>query len=154
MTGQMRLACSDCDRNDCDGINQLPADWEGIEEMQTLEQSRREVDINDQSRSPLEWYTHLGTCPDCQKLSNDDCHPIVRQIIDRDCHVSLSVRDVVEHVISRLRDGQLTFQSLAPVDRRRFIRQCIECHRKNRQLYVDVMYPSNSGREAEEADGS
>ena len=66
MTGQIRLACNECDRNDFDGINQLPADWEDIEEVQSLEQSRQEVDINDQSRSPLEWYTHLGTCPDCQ----------------------------------------------------------------------------------------
>ena len=68
-------------------------------------------------------------------------HPIVRQIIDRDCHVAISTRAVVEHVISKLRNGYETFISMPPADRRRFLRQCIDIHQANRAEYQDVMYP-------------
>jgi hypothetical protein len=69
-------------------------------------------------------------------------HPIVRQIIDRDCHVAWSYRDVIRHVISRLRDGRATYRRMSRQERREFIRQCITCHKYNRRLYLDVMYPS------------
>lgn len=73
-------------------------------------------------------------------------HPIIRQIIDRDCHVSLRKREVVRHVISRLNGGYATFRALAPVDRREFIRQCLQVHRENWELYRDVMSGDVSGR--------
>ena len=63
---KIRLGCSECDRSDFDGIDQLPKGWMDISEFQSHEESMREVDIKDHSRSPFEWYTHLGTCPDCQ----------------------------------------------------------------------------------------
>ena len=66
MNGPIRLGCHSCDREDFDGISELPPDWLDISVVQTLEQSRQEVDWSDRSRSPLEWYTHLGICPDCQ----------------------------------------------------------------------------------------
>lgn len=66
-------------------------------------------------------------------------HPIVRQIIDRDCHVSMSHREVVRHVISRLRNGRETFRALAKADRRRLIEDCIQVHRENWALYCEVM---------------
>ena len=69
-------------------------------------------------------------------------HPIVRQIIDRDCHVALSNREVIGHVISRLRNGWLTFRSMPRDERRSLMRQCVLCHRENRELYVSVMYPN------------
>ncbi len=68
-------------------------------------------------------------------------HPIVRQIIDRDCHVAISTRAVVEHVISKLRNGYETFISMPPADRHRFLRQCIDIHQANRVEYQDVMNP-------------
>ena len=71
-----------------------------------------------------------------------DVHPIVRQIIDRDCHVSLSNRQVIRHVIARLRDGWQTYCSMARDDRRFLMQQCIFQHRQNRELYVAVMYPN------------
>ena len=76
-------------------------------------------------------------------LSQDlNVHPIVRQIIDRDCHVGCSNRHVIHHVISKLRDGWRTFRTMPHDDRRRLMRQCIQQHRENRELYVAVMYPN------------
>ena len=49
---------------------------------------------------------------------NIDIHPIIRQIIDRDCHVSWSNRRVIRHVVSKLRDGQRTFRAMPREDRR------------------------------------
>ncbi len=65
--GKSRLACGECDRGDFDGVNKLPHDWIDISEFQSLEESLQEIDVDDHSRSPFEWYTHLGTCPECQK---------------------------------------------------------------------------------------
>jgi hypothetical protein len=67
MTGPIRLACYTCDREDFDGINEIPSSWIDVVEVQSLEESRRPVDFGDLDRSPCEWYTHLGNCPDCQQ---------------------------------------------------------------------------------------
>ena len=48
-------------------------------------------------------------------------HPIVRQIIDRDCHVSASNRAVMRHVISKLREGYRTFRQLPKAERRQLL---------------------------------
>ena len=63
----IRLACHLCDRIDFDGIEVLPDDWTDIQEVQSLADSLRVVPLDDRKKSPFEWYTHLGTCPDCQK---------------------------------------------------------------------------------------
>ena len=68
-----------------------------------------------------------------------DVHPIVAQIIDRDCHVSMSNRAVIRHVVSRLKDGYHTFRQMSKPDRRALMRQCVWQHSQNWQLYVDVM---------------
>jgi hypothetical protein len=66
-------------------------------------------------------------------------HPIIGQIIDRDCHVGDSNSSVVRHVISKLKDGYATFKAMSKSDRRRFIEQCIQHHRRNFKTYVEVM---------------
>ena len=66
-------------------------------------------------------------------------HPIVRQIIDRDCHVSLSQPEVIRHVVSRLRNGLETFRMLPSEHRRRLIDDCMRQHRGNQELYRRVM---------------
>jgi hypothetical protein len=66
-------------------------------------------------------------------------HPIVRQIIDRDCHVSMTAREVIRHVISKLRDGYQTFRGMSKPDRRRLIDDCIKHHQANFDLYRAVM---------------
>ncbi|MEZ6117118.1 MAG: hypothetical protein R3C28_11170 [Pirellulaceae bacterium] len=63
----IRLACHLCDRTDFDGIDVLPDDWDDIQEIQSLADSLRIIPVDDTKNSPLEWYTHLGTCPDCRK---------------------------------------------------------------------------------------
>ena len=69
-------------------------------------------------------------------------HPIVKQIIDRDCHVGLPNREVIRHVISRLKDGHATYRAMPRSDRRLLMQQCVQRHRENRELYVAVMYPN------------
>jgi hypothetical protein len=72
----IRLACAACDRDDMDGITperleQAKAEgWTGIEELQSYEDSIQTHD-NPADAAPgfdvTAWYTHLGTCPDCQE---------------------------------------------------------------------------------------
>lgn len=83
---------------------------------------------------------------DQEQTKRRTIHPIVRQIIDRDCHVSLSNRHVIRHVISKLRDGYVTFRSMPRSDRHEMMRQCIEVHRENVELYVAVMTGDFSSR--------
>lgn len=66
-------------------------------------------------------------------------HPIIRQIIDRDCHALWTNRKVIRHVISKLRDELSTFRAMPRKDRRTFLRDCITVHRANRELYDYVM---------------
>ncbi len=66
-------------------------------------------------------------------------HPIIRQIIDRDCHVGETNRKVIRHVISKLANGYRTFKSMPKEDRRLFIGQCVRHHRYNLKAYVEVM---------------
>jgi len=66
-------------------------------------------------------------------------HPVIRQIIDRDCHVSLTNREVLRHVLSKLRNGYVTFRAMPKAERRRLIDDCVKHHRSNVQLYRDVM---------------
>lgn len=147
--GPLRLGCCYCNRNDFDGIQVFPANWTNIQEVKV-----QGLGI---------WETHLGVCPSCQRqqqvdveTSNDDLlppweegeaepqkpdaiHPIVRQIINRDCHVSESNKNVVRHVISKLRDGYQTLRTMPAQDRRLLIEQCVEQHRSNLKEYVEVM---------------
>lgn len=64
---KIRLACMFCDRNDFDGVSALPSDWFAVDEVQTYEESIREADLSDTTVSVLDWYTHLGVCPECQE---------------------------------------------------------------------------------------
>jgi hypothetical protein len=72
----IRLACEMCSREDMDGITvrQLKEcqdmGWTGIAREQTYAESVKTYD--DPADAPpgysvLDWYTHLGICPDCHK---------------------------------------------------------------------------------------
>ena len=76
-------------------------------------------------------------------------HPIVRQIIDRDCHVAISNRAVMRHVISRLKDGWETFRQMPKAGRKELLRQCRDHHQENPDEYVAVMYPHYHSPEEE-----
>lgn len=73
-----------------------------------------------------------------------DAHPLLRQIIDRDCHVGISNRAVIRHVIAKLRDGYQAFRDMPSEDRRTLMKQCIDIHKANRAEYRAVMYPRYS----------
>jgi hypothetical protein len=66
--GKIRLACTECDREDYDGVDQIPSDWVDVHEVQSYEESCREVDPSDFKKSVFEWYTHLGCCPECHAI--------------------------------------------------------------------------------------
>ena len=68
MPAQIRLACIYCDRTDKDGITCSPDDWADIGEVQSYEEACQPVELGDPDRSVLDWYTHLGLCPDCQAI--------------------------------------------------------------------------------------
>ena len=72
-------------------------------------------------------------------MTSTKVHPLVRQIIDRDCHVSMSNRAVIHHVISKLRDGYQTFRGMPKRDRKDLLRQCIAVQRQNVRFYRQVM---------------
>ena len=81
-------------------------------------------------------------------------HPIVGQIIDRDCHVSLSDRAVMRHVITRLKHGYQTFRQMPTEGRKELLRQCRDRHQENRELYIAVMYPNYKPVTEEDGNGS
>ena len=74
-TGNVRLACSECDRCDKDNVTlehfgQCEAEgWTDITEFQSFEAACRTFD-NPADAPPghdvTAWYTHIGLCPDCQ----------------------------------------------------------------------------------------
>lgn len=163
---QIRLGCLHCDRDDFDGVSEVPQDWTNVAPVQRWERAICPVEVGSKDGQCIfDWQTHLGICPDCQaeydavELPVDDSpepddaqsgeeqeirehfsvHPIIRQIIDRDCHVGETEKNVVRHVISKLRDGYDTFRKLSLVERRQFIEQCLTRHRANRREYIEVM---------------
>ena len=68
MNGKIRLGCIHCDRNDFDGVDKLPKDWDDVSRVRSLEEALREVDEDDTTRSVFDWETHLGTCPECKAI--------------------------------------------------------------------------------------
>lgn len=70
--GPIRLACNSCEREDFDGVRLLPGDWEDIGEVQSLQAALSVYDDTEEDPEPrgysvLDWWTHLGTCPECQE---------------------------------------------------------------------------------------
>ena len=147
-SGLIRLGCCYCDRADFDGVQAFPSDWRNIQPV-----TQQALGI---------WETHLGVCSVCQKLHDDDfamaqdgpppwddstpdppktdsVHPIIKQIIDRDCHVATPAAEVVKHVISKLRNGYETLRAMPQWERDQLVEQCVLHHRGNFKEYVEVM---------------
>ena len=70
----IRLACMVCDRQDFDGITAeelreaIRSGWQEVERVQTYQQSCRtfkDAEKEPPGFSALEWWTHLGYCPNC-----------------------------------------------------------------------------------------
>lgn len=47
--GKIRLACLFCDRDDCDGVETIPASWFSVDEIQSYEASLQEADAEGDS---------------------------------------------------------------------------------------------------------
>lgn len=73
---EIRLACANCDREDMDGITRaellaaITAGWSEVRRVQSYEDACKVYDDPDEAPpgySVLDWYTHLGFCPECGK---------------------------------------------------------------------------------------
>ena len=148
--GLLRLRCCYCERVDIDDFASYPTNWTNIRKV-----NQEEIGIME---------THRGVCPNCQLPDEDEdgadapeddlppwevttpeapktesVHPIIKQIIDRDCHVATSAKEVVRHVISKLSKGYETLRAMPQTDRNQLVEQCIQHHRGNFKEYVEVM---------------
>lgn len=65
-------------------------------------------------------------------------NPIVRQIVSR-CHVSESYDDVLKYVISRLDEGEKTFDGMSPENQIALKNQVEMARKENIDLYNFVM---------------
>lgn len=76
VTTKIRLACQYCFRDDCDMINEIPPGWTDVSEEQTFEQACATYDGPGETPPPgfslFDWFTHLGTCPECKAAGCDD----------------------------------------------------------------------------------
>ena len=54
-------------------------------------------------------------------------------------HVSATNREVIRHVISKLRDGYQTWRTIPVARRKDMMRSIIKAHQDNRELYSYVM---------------
>lgn len=68
-----------------------------------------------------------------------EIHPIIRQIINRDCHVCMLVTEVIRHVVSKLRGGYEQLRNGGTEYRELFVKQCALQHRLNQKLYIEVI---------------
>ena len=60
----IRLGCLFCDRDDCDGVNDIPASWFSVDRVQDFAASMRDAGVDGDVTF---WQTHLGVCPECQE---------------------------------------------------------------------------------------
>lgn len=65
--GKIRLACLNCDREDFDGVDEIPSDWFEVHVVQAYAKSVREALPTNPKVSVFDWYTHLGVCPECHQ---------------------------------------------------------------------------------------
>lgn len=49
----IRLACICCDRDDCDGVSEIPPGWTDV------------VEVPSAPDLLSDWWTHSGICPEC-----------------------------------------------------------------------------------------
>ena len=83
MAGRIRLGCISCCRDDFDAIDRLPDDWEDIDEVQSYEDSIREVHHDDTDADIMFWETHMGVCPECQTPNGGvDPERLVRHMVE------------------------------------------------------------------------
>ncbi len=64
--------------------------------------------------------------------------PVISNIACR-CHVNDSNRTVFRYVISRLLEGYTSYRALPRALRRALLRDVIDVHTRNRELYAYVM---------------
>jgi hypothetical protein len=71
---------------------------------------------------------------------------ISRTIVERDCHVSATVRAAAYHVMTRLRDGRATYRRMSRDERRALWIGAREGVRSNWALYTMAMRATPTAR--------
>ena len=73
--GRLRLGCHYCDAA-LDGIDCIPPVWSDVEEIRSYEQAIEPIpdgqDRNKYGDTVVDWETHVGVCPECQKEHTDE----------------------------------------------------------------------------------
>ena len=68
--GRIRLSCHYCGI-ELDGINCVPPEWTEVEEIRSYEQAIEPIpdgqDRNKYGDTLVDWETHMGVCPECQR---------------------------------------------------------------------------------------
>ena len=75
MNGEIRLGCHYCDA-ELDGIDRVPSGWTEVEEIRSYERAIEPIpdgqDRNKYGDTVVDWETHVGICPDCQRGQHGD----------------------------------------------------------------------------------
>lgn len=110
---RFRLGCVQCDRDDFDEVDVLPNSWEDITPVQSLQESKTPGYLVDKTRSPFEWQTHLGLCPECQASRIEK--PTKEHRKKPSSHGSNSVQTLLSNLAE---SGMLSGRELATLMRR------------------------------------
>lgn len=80
--GRIRLGCHYCDAA-LDGIDDVPPRWAEVEEIRSYNRAIEPVpdghDRNKYGDTIVDWETHVGVCPECQKEHTDEANDCVTQ---------------------------------------------------------------------------
>ena len=104
MTKLIRLTCQYCDTDECDSVTEIPADWSDVEEVPSLAASCKPNATGEQTRSPPEWFTHIGVCPACQIEVQSGDHTSSRSNSTTRTRSLTDSEDSIADVLERLRE--------------------------------------------------
>ncbi len=104
MTRPIRLTCQYCDTDECDEVTEIPADWSDVEEVPSIGASGGQKVTDEQSRSPPEWFTHIGVCPACQIEVQTEGHTSSRRNPRTRTRSLAESEDLIADVLERLRE--------------------------------------------------
>ena len=104
MIRPIRLTCQYCDTDECDEVTEIPADWSDVEEVPSIGASGGPKATDEQSRSPPEWFTHIGVCPACQIEIQTEGHTSSRRNSRTRTRAFTDSEDSIADVLERLRE--------------------------------------------------
>ena len=104
MAKPIRLTCQYCNTDECDNVTEIPTDWSDVEEVPSIGASGGPKATDEQSRSPPEWFTHIGVCPACQIEVQSGDHTSSRRNSRTRTRALTDSEDPIADVLERLRE--------------------------------------------------